>query len=112
VAYGTDIDAQALLASRDNALRNDVAPRLQLIEDPSALRPADILIANILAAPLYELASRLAKLVAPHGRIVLSGLLDTQAAGLAEHYRAWFAIEPVITKDGWARLTGVRLTDI
>lgn len=112
VAYGTDIDAQALLASRDNALRNDVAPRLQLIEDPSALRPADILIANILAAPLYELASRLAKLVAPHGRIVLSGLLDAQAAALAEHYRAWFAIEPVITKDGWARLTGVRLTDI
>jgi ribosomal protein L11 methyltransferase len=110
-AYATDIDAQALLASRDNALRNGVSDRLHVIADPRTLGCADILIANILAAPLYELAPVLAKLVIPNGSIVLSGLLDHQAADMTERYRTWFDMSPAVTKEGWARLTGVRLRD-
>jgi ribosomal protein L11 methyltransferase len=107
-AYATDIDAQALLASRDNALRNRVADRLHVVADPSTLVPVDILMANILAAPLHELAPVLAKLVVPNGSIVLSGLLDHQAAEMTERYRTWFDMSPAVIKDGWARLTGVR----
>jgi len=108
-AYGTDIDPQALLASRDNAVRNHVEHRLQLVDDPAALPVADILLANILAAPLHELAPQLAQLVAPNGYIVLSGLLEQQAAAMVQRYRPWFDMAPVVVKDGWARLSGVRL---
>ena len=108
IAYGTDIDSQALLASRDNALRNHVEDKLQLIANPDALPAADVLIANILAAPLHELAPQLARLVVPNGRIALSGLLREQASAIAERYSTWFDMAPLVVKDGWARLTGVR----
>jgi ribosomal protein L11 methyltransferase len=109
VAYGTDIDAQALLASRDNAIRNQVENQLRLIDSPGELQPADVLMANILAAPLHELAPQLAELVMPNGSIVLSGLLEAQAEEIAQRYRTWFDMAPVVIKDGWARLDGVRL---
>lgn len=107
-ASGVDIDPQALLASRDNAERNGVSDGLQLSLQDSSLSAADILIANILAAPLQTLASRLAELVKPGGHIVLSGLLQEQASELKKVYSDWFDMEPIVLRDGWARLSGVR----
>jgi ribosomal protein L11 methyltransferase len=110
-ALGIDIDPQALLATRDNALRNGVEDRLhvQLAEqDPGP--PADILLANILAEPLESLAPTFARLLVPGGLLVLSGLLAGQATAVASRYAAWFDIGPSIVRDDWARLDGVRRT--
>lgn len=108
-ACGLDIDPQALTASRDNALRNGVADRLTLLgpgEAPPGNR--DIVLANILAGPLTALAPLLQSLVKPQGRIVLSGILVTQAAAVAAAYAPWFDIFPATVRGEWVRLDGMR----
>jgi ribosomal protein L11 methyltransferase len=110
-AVGIDLDPQALLASRDNAQRNGVSDRLALQPadaDSATTGPADILLANILAGPLEQLAPQLSGLVRPGGRLVLSGILQQQAAPLARCYCAWFEMEPPAIQDDWVRLSGIR----
>jgi ribosomal protein L11 methyltransferase len=108
-ALAIDIDPQALLATRDNAARNGVAERL-LVAAPDRTQhpPADVLLANILAEPLVELAPAFAERVAVGGSIVLSGILQSQAAPVASRYAAWFDMRPATTRDDWALLYGVR----
>lgn len=112
-----DIDPQALLATRDNAERNGVARLIEarLIDDgvderasDSRAAPADILLANILAGPLESLAPAFAARVRGGGRLVLSGILRDQAEAVATRYAPWFDIGPVVVRDDWARLDGVR----
>lgn len=109
VVNAVDIDPQALIATRDNAQRNGVAPLVtpQLVEDAS-LAPVDILLANILAGPLESLAPTFAALVRTGGRLVLSGILRNQAEAVATTYAPWFDIGPAVIRDDWARLDGVR----
>jgi ribosomal protein L11 methyltransferase len=108
-AYAYDIDPQALTATRDNAAANGVADRVHVIDTDAALPAnADILLANILCGPLCELAPRFAELTAPGGKIVLAGLLDTQAAEVTRAHSAWFDISPFATRDGWTALSGTR----
>ena len=111
-ADGTDIDPQALQASRDNAERNAIdETRLDLFY-PEQLPPGDypLVTANILAGPLIELAEMIASHVAPNGRIALSGILANQASDVLEAYQAQGLLmdEPTL-RDGWVRLTGQRL---
>jgi ribosomal protein L11 methyltransferase len=104
-----DIDPQALIATRDNALRNHVAGTLTITAEPSlAPRSADVLLANILAGPLVELAPRFAAALGPGGRLALSGLLPEQADAVTSAYRPWFHIESTMTRDGWVLLSGRR----
>jgi ribosomal protein L11 methyltransferase len=70
--------------------------------------PVDIVLANILAEPLLDLAPTLASLVRPGGHIVLSGVLSEQAAQVATRYQAWFDIAPISVREGWARIDGTR----
>jgi ribosomal protein L11 methyltransferase len=108
-ALAIDIDPQALLATRDNAERNGVAECLMVTApDPADRAPADILLANILAEPLVELAPAFAERVTPGGCVVLSGILQGQAAPVASRYAAWFDMRPATTRDDWALLCGVR----
>jgi ribosomal protein L11 methyltransferase len=108
-ALGTDIDDQALWASRENAARNGVAERLALCR-PEALpgEPVDLLLANILANPLIELAPRLAGLVRPGGRLLLSGILAEQAPAVMAAYAPWIRFDPVMEQEGWVCLAGER----
>lgn len=108
-ALGVDIDPQAVIATRDNATRNDASDRLSVctVAEMHA-EPADIVLANILAEPLTMLSATLAALVKPGGHIVLSGLLTEQAERVATHYAPWFDIAPVSVHDGWARIDGTR----
>lgn len=104
-----DIDLQALAATLDNAQRNDVADRLTVQPASAATgRPADVLVANILAGPLEQLAPRFAELVVPNGALVLSGLLREQAHSVAMKYEQWFDMSPAVFRDDWARLDGRR----
>ena len=107
-----DIDPQALLATRENAARNGVLARIAVTADPAlALASADVLLANILAGPLVELAPRFAQAVRPGGLLALSGLLAEQAAAVTAAYLPWFDIGTTATREGWALLTGRRRTD-
>ncbi len=104
-----DIDPQALIATRDNAMRNCVAGTLTITGDPAlAPRSTDVLLANILAGPLVDLAPRFAAAVAPEGRLALSGLLPAQADAVTAAYRPWFHIDTTTVRDGWALLSGCR----
>jgi ribosomal protein L11 methyltransferase len=108
-AVAIDIDPQALLATRDNAARNHVAQRLTVTgPDEAPLVHADILLANILAEPLMDLAPSFAERVVPGGSVVLSGILRGQAAPVASRYAPWFDMRPATVRDDWALLYGAR----
>jgi ribosomal protein L11 methyltransferase len=107
---GIDIDPQAIEASRDNAQRNDVSDQLELYlpeDQPDALQ-ADIVVANILAGPLRELSELISGLVKPHGRMAISGILESQAPELFEVYSQWFDMNPTATREEWCRLDGIK----
>ena len=104
---GVDTDPNALKATQENAIRNNVTIDTYLPKDCPAL-PADILLANILAGPLTELAPTLAALTLPKADLVLSGILDVQADDLSAHYASWFDMQPVIQREEWIRLDGYR----
>ncbi len=104
---GVDSDREAIEASRSNAERNAVVARF---ESPDAM-PAgvvDVVVANILANPLKLLAPILANRVRAGGRLVLSGILEPQAAVVADAYRRWFNIDVWEREDGWVALAGTR----
>jgi ribosomal protein L11 methyltransferase len=108
-AFAYDIDPQALTATRDNSVANDVDARVHVVErDVDLPQGADLLMANILCGPLCELAPRFATLTRAGGHIVLAGLLATQADEVTRAHAPWFDIAPFATRDGWTALTGVR----
>lgn len=109
-AVGTDIDFQALEASRDNAGRNNIDPARFALYLPEQLPPvpADVLVANILAGPLVALAPQLSSLVKPGGRLALSGILAEQGEEVAAAYRQDFDLDPLAVRDGWVRISGRR----
>ena len=109
-ATGTDIDTQALEASRDNAQRNQMADERLALYLPEQMPqdPADVLVANILAGPLVQLAPQLATLVKPGGLLALSGILAEQAEDILAAYRADFELDPVAEREGWIRVSGKR----
>jgi len=104
---GVDNDPQALVATLDNAARNGVSLRAYLPKE-APQEPADILVANILAGPLIELAPRLAALVKQGGAIALSGILPEQAESVSSAYTEWFVMQPPVEHDGWIRLEGIK----
>lgn len=104
-----DNDAQAITATRENAIVNGVDRRI------TALTPecddntvCDCLVANILARPLTELASGLSARIKPSGSIALSGILETQLHSVQSCYRQWFDWHEPTLQDGWALLAGRR----
>lgn len=112
-ALGVDNDPQALAASRDNAARNKISA-----DQFDAVMPEDgrlsawsnvanVVVANILAGPLLSLAQELIQLMAPGGRLLLTGVLEEQAAELIEHY-AHVGLEVTDQRDGWVLLSGVK----
>jgi len=109
-ALGTDIDPQALEASRDNATRNGIDPAKFPVYLPAELpqQPADVVVANILAGPLVSLAGQLTSLVKPGGRLALSGILAEQAEEVRAAYADAFDLDPTAERDGWIRISGRR----
>ena len=106
---GVDTDPQALLATAGNARRNKVEARIQaFLPGDAPDEPADVLLANILAGPLQELAPTLAERVRPGGYIVLSGILAGQAEAVMAAYRTAFDIHLQEQDADWICLAGER----
>jgi ribosomal protein L11 methyltransferase len=99
-----DIDPAAIEATKDNAEANGVAVRCTTPDE--ALGPYELIVANVLAAPLTLLAPLLAGRLADCGRLVLSGILARQADELRDAYRPWLDLEVGAEDDGWALMTG------
>ena len=109
-ALAIDIDPQALLATSENAARNEVTG-LELSSEPELPDGcADVLVANILAGPLVELAPRLAAAVKAGGNIALSGILTGQAPTVTAAYQPWFDIDLAASREDWGLLSGRRRT--
>lgn len=103
---GLDIDPQALLATESNAALNALPIETRTAEQTPD-RHYDLVVANILANPLIELAPTLTALVKPGGTIVLAGLLDNQADAVQAAYPE-VVFDPPISREGWTRLSGTR----
>ena len=111
VAAG-DIDRVAVNAARANARTNGVGALVRPVTAPGAAHPAlragapyDLIFANILARPLRLLAPAIARITAPRGAVILSGLLDTDVRGVLSAYAAQgLALARRADHEGWATL--------
>jgi len=112
----SDIDRRAVAIARENARLNRVGGTIEIIhaEGLAAQRfrrraPFALILANILLEPLQGLATPMARLAAPNGRVVLSGLLLGQAGAALASYRArGLVLERRIRLEGWATLVLAR----
>lgn len=104
---GVDIDDNALVAARDNAGTNQVVMALRHTREPLTEQFA-VVVANILTNPLCVLAPLLAARVAPGGRIVLSGVLESQAGEVITAYAPHLVLRVGAVHDGWVRLEGLK----
>ncbi|MDN3652834.1 50S ribosomal protein L11 methyltransferase [Thalassotalea ponticola] len=106
---GIDIDPQALQASEANAMRNGVADRLKLyLPENQPKLQADVVVANILAGPLRELAPVIIDYLKPGGLLALSGILEEQGNELLNVYGQWCDMQPITVQEEWVRLNGKR----
>ena len=114
--YATDIDPQAVLATKQNAELNGVLENLYvgLPEEFNAEfkdQKADVFVANILAGPLMALAAEFATLVKSEGEFALAGILEEQVADVSRVYSEFFDILDVEKRDeNWCRISGKRQT--
>jgi ribosomal protein L11 methyltransferase len=108
-AVAIDIDAQALIATRDNAERNGVSDRLQVASAapaPPPLENFDVVLANILARPLVALAPRLMRAAGTKAWLVLTGILQEQASTLRTAYASRVAQWQERCEEEWLALIG------
>ena len=110
-AHAMDIDTQAVLATRRNAEQNGVDGRVTVTGSKDEIEGCfDVVVANILAGPLADLAADIAERLGPGGLLGLSGILSEQAADVSAAYAPWVEFdEPEFREQGgqtWTRLTG------
>jgi ribosomal protein L11 methyltransferase len=108
----SDIDARAVAAARANASLNRAGPLVEIVQAAGLAHPRirrrapfDLVLANILLGPLQRLALPIGRILAPRARVILSGLLATQAnAALAAYRRQGLSLERRIPLDEWVTL--------
>jgi ribosomal protein L11 methyltransferase len=110
-AVAMDIDPQAVTATQANAERNRVMDTMATVAGPAGIDGQfDVVVANILAGPLIELAETIAGHVKSGCLLALSGILSEQVDEVLAAYQPWIAFDEVVTREqggqAWARLTG------
>ena len=108
--YAVDIDPQAILATTDNSANNAINPGQISVGASEILNnvSADIIIANILAAPLLELRNTFLDHLCESGTLVLSGILSTQSQDIIDNYSPYFENSGQSTEEDWACITLTR----
>ncbi|MBL6749457.1 MAG: 50S ribosomal protein L11 methyltransferase [Nevskia sp.] len=112
-AQAVDIDPQALTACLGNAQVNGVADRIACaaaaqFDEQAVDETVDLVLANILARPLIELAPRLSRCLRRGGDIVLAGVMQSQSAQVRAAYAPWFDLRDDAVRDDWVRIWGRR----
>ena len=104
-----DIDPAAVHSTRDNALRNGVAPATLVPGLPAQAKGEyGVVLANILATPLKLLAPLLAGHVAPGGWLVMAGILVRQADDITTAYAPWLQVQVADAEEGWVLMCARR----
>lgn len=110
--HAVDIDPQALQATQNNALANELDEHKLSISMPNVLdKPVDLIIANILLAPLITLKERFQQLLNPEGMLIVSGILEEQARELIETYASVFTAAHQENLNGWSLLAFTHKTN-
>jgi len=109
--YAVDIDPQALTATKDNIARNQLPLNKFTIGSIDCLDSvnSEIIIANILAAPLQELVKTFHSHLKPNGTLVVSGILQAQIALITDHYKSMFKCQQVYQQEEWACISFARI---
>ena len=109
-ALCVDNDPQALAATHNNRLANDIAESAIRCADSLGTDAGrfDLVIANILAQPLIDHAGELIDCLQPGGRLLLSGILEEQLESVQAAYQQQITFDVPTLHDGWALLHGVR----
>ncbi len=108
-AYAIDIDPQALTATHDNAIKNDVQNQIHCyFPDQFPTQQAEVVLANILAKPLIELSGQICALLRPAGQLVLSGILQEQTDSVCSAYQHYLVLNPPVQQEDWIRLDGTK----
>ncbi len=106
---GIDIDPQALQATRENASRNHVSAQVEaFLPEHAPAQQYNVVLANILAAPLRELKEIIAGYCQSGGQIILSGILVEQAEEIANLYSEFFVIDHIAHSGEWASINGTK----
>ena len=101
-AQAVDIDEQALIATKNNALTNGISEDKLSIGFPDTLKsPVDLVIANILLTPLLTLKATFRALLKEKGMLVVSGLLKEQAEDIIECYGGDFNHLTTMIQGDW-----------
>ena len=105
-----DIDPQAVIASKNNAEKNNVQQEIKITDDNKKIVDNfDLVVANILARPLIELAPYFYNKLNQDGVICLSGILESQINLLKDAYSKYFNLSEIKIKDGWVMMSGIKL---
>jgi len=102
--YCTDIDPQAIESTVINATSNNVIDGIEVVEgkDVTSLKNLDIVLANILAAPLMTLVEVFSGLLKDKGDLVMSGILKEQTDEIVEKFKDSFVDFEIKIMDDWA----------
>ncbi|ESS70999.1 ribosomal protein L11 methyltransferase PrmA [Methyloglobulus morosus KoM1] len=109
IAYAVDIDPQAITATQSNAEKNNVQDKIlpYLPEQFKLINvKADVVLANILAKPLIEMAGQITGLMVSKGQLVLSGILSEQAHSVTTAYSPFLPLTEPVQQEDWVRLAG------
>ena len=105
-----DLDPQAVIASKNNAEKNHVQQEIKITDNNKKIeKNFNIIVANILAKPLIELAPYFYKKLNQDGVICLSGILEGQINIIKDAYLKYFNLSEIKIKDGWVMMSGIKL---
>ena len=112
----SDVDGDAVAVARDNARRNGLRGRVQVVRSDGVAHrrvrtgaPFDLIVANILAAPLCRMAGDVRRCLQPGGTVVLSGFLERDGVGVVAAYgRHGVTLVERIGLGGWQTLVMTR----
>jgi ribosomal protein L11 methyltransferase len=103
---GIDIDPQAIVSGKQNALNNEVNIDFSLPDHAQPHQKFQVVVANILANPLQVLAPAISGFLLPRSYLGLSGILERQAQSVIDTYAPWIDLHIENTVEGWVLLVG------
>jgi len=108
--WAVDNDPQALLATQENAIKNQLETAISpILPEQLPHQKVDGILANILATPLIELATTFATHLKVNAPLVLSGILTEQTDEIVAAYQSYFTITEIAVRDDWVRIVAQKI---